>query len=209
MCAPWNNSACWTPAAPQFVLAPGGDGDADSDSADAASSSTYLHELPGLHDTSVASLDINSTRRSLLSVAGDGSICVVPLDSLAQLGGDCTFSEPGGWRGYTQGRWIDSATFVTVCPSIHTAPRGLCLMLLLLLLLPLPLVRLDRCIAAILVYAAHRWRCGEDCPALTHAALPSLMLPCAVLLHCAVMPPDGAAGWTAAVGHPAGAVPHR
>ncbi|KAF8071084.1 NUP43 [Scenedesmus sp. PABB004] len=95
----------------QFVLAPG-DGDDDGGSDDGEGGG-YLHELPALHDCPAASLDINAVRQSLLSVAGDGSICVVPLDALAQLGGDCCFRSASGWSGFSQGRWVDSNSFAT------------------------------------------------------------------------------------------------
>jgi hypothetical protein len=52
--------------------------------------------------------------QSLLSVSGDGSICIVPLNALAQLGGECSFKAASSWSGYSQGRWIDSQTFATV-----------------------------------------------------------------------------------------------
>jgi len=51
--------------------------------------------------------------QSLLSVAGDGSICIVPLQQLSQPDG-CEFKPASGWSGYSQGRWVDSNTFVTV-----------------------------------------------------------------------------------------------
>lgn len=52
--------------------------------------------------------------QALLSVSGDGSICIVPLDALAQLGGDASFRAASSWSGYSQGRWVDSQTFATV-----------------------------------------------------------------------------------------------
>lgn len=49
----------------------------------------------------------------LLSVAGDGSICLVPLQQLGQASGH-TFKQASGWSGYSQGRWVDSNIFATV-----------------------------------------------------------------------------------------------
>ncbi|KAF6265931.1 hypothetical protein COO60DRAFT_1697591 [Scenedesmus sp. NREL 46B-D3] len=100
----------------QFVAPSADDVDSDEDAAAAAAAddnSRYLHELPQLHEAPAASLDINTTRQALLSVSGDGSICVVPLDALAQLGGECSFKAASSWSGYSQGRWVDSHTFAT------------------------------------------------------------------------------------------------
>jgi hypothetical protein len=52
--------------------------------------------------------------QALLSVSGDGSICIVPLDALAELGGESSFKAASSWSGYSQGRWVDSQTFATV-----------------------------------------------------------------------------------------------
>jgi hypothetical protein len=52
----------------------------------------------------------------LLSVAGDGSICIVPMVQFTQAAGAThTFKQASGWSGYSQGRWADSHVFVTVC----------------------------------------------------------------------------------------------
>uniref|UniRef100_A0A383WJE8 Uncharacterized protein n=1 Tax=Tetradesmus obliquus TaxID=3088 RepID=A0A383WJE8_TETOB len=99
----------------QFVPPSADDDDSDDDAAAAAADDTsrFLHRLPELHEAPAASLDINTTRQALLSVSGDGSICIVPLDALAQLGGECSFRAASSWSGYSQGRWVDSQTFAT------------------------------------------------------------------------------------------------
>lgn len=51
----------------------------------------------------------------LLSVAGDGSICIVPMVQFTQAAAAThTFKQAAGWSGYSQGRWVDSHVFVTV-----------------------------------------------------------------------------------------------
>eukprot|EP00775_Hariotina_reticulata_P006192 gene6192-6428_t len=51
---------------------------------------------------------------SLLSVAGDGRICIMPLADLDQGGGEeYHFKAATGWSGYRQARWMDSQTFAT------------------------------------------------------------------------------------------------
>lgn len=51
----------------------------------------------------------------LLSVAGDGSICLVPgNDFLSASPSRHTFKQASGWSGYSEGRWVDSHTFATV-----------------------------------------------------------------------------------------------
>lgn len=53
--------------------------------------------------------------QSLLSVAGDGSICIVPMVQFTQAAAAThTFKQAAGWSGYSQGRWVDSHVFVTV-----------------------------------------------------------------------------------------------
>lgn len=51
----------------------------------------------------------------LLSVAGDGSICLVPGSEFTSASAAThTFKQASGWSGYSQGRWVDSHTFATV-----------------------------------------------------------------------------------------------
>lgn len=59
------------------------------------------------------SCPLSPSPQVLLSVAGDGSICLVPLQQLAQASGH-TFKQATGWSGYSQGRWVDSNIFATV-----------------------------------------------------------------------------------------------
>lgn len=62
----------------------------------------------------------------LLSVAGDGSICIVPMVQFTQAAGAThTFKQASGWSGYSQGRWADSHVFVTVCTSCCFQSRSI------------------------------------------------------------------------------------
>jgi hypothetical protein len=60
-------------------------------------------------------------RQTLLSVGQDGAIYVAPVDSARQQGQQqqqqqqhAPFRRGAGYSGYSQGRWMDSNTFVTV-----------------------------------------------------------------------------------------------
>eukprot|EP00878_Enallax_costatus_P025718 GHUV01027543.1.p1 GENE.GHUV01027543.1~~GHUV01027543.1.p1 ORF type:complete len:358 (+),score=97.04 GHUV01027543.1:464-1537(+) len=101
--------AAATTADLQFVEAD--DGDEPAGTAPEGNTQ-YLHHLPHLHKVSAASIDVNTTIQAVLSVAGDGSISITPLDALAQLG-DSNFKAATGWSGYSQGRWVDSRSFAT------------------------------------------------------------------------------------------------
>jgi hypothetical protein len=60
-------------------------------------------------------LPCRAAPQRLLSVSGDGSIAIVPLEAMQHALGapGSAFKAPNGWGGYSQARWVDSSTFAT------------------------------------------------------------------------------------------------
>ncbi|KAI8477010.1 MAG: hypothetical protein J3K34DRAFT_515984 [Monoraphidium minutum] len=74
-----------------------------------------LLAMPWAHKGPAASVDINAVTRSVLSVGQDGAIYIAPVEAAQQQQQQARepFRRGAGFAGYSQGRWVDSNTFVT------------------------------------------------------------------------------------------------
>lgn len=85
-----------------------------------------LQPLAQLHKGPVSSIHLNPATGRLLTAGLDGALHVMPLDGAAAAAGAAPFRAGGGWGGFSQARWADSHTFVTVSGGSCCASETSC-----------------------------------------------------------------------------------